>query len=186
MKLRTMQELESDMTQHEINRMASLTARAIEANNADDAAQFARSAVRVARQLDADEHGAELVAEPSLRLVAPNYVAEIRRAYSDDAVLLPDMLGELEAVSVNPELWLNNTDPDLDAIGRYADPLHDECGGMGVLRECDEWAFCSCTKAALLAAAEEPGFASVVRLLTTQQGCQNAREFFIEPLRMAA
>lgn len=40
---------------------------------------------------------AERVAEPMLRLVKPDYVAEIRRAYADDAVLLPDMLGELEA-----------------------------------------------------------------------------------------
>jgi len=88
---------------------------------------------------------------------------------------------------VNPELWLNNTDPDLEAIGRYADPLHDECEGMGVLREGGEWTFCSCTKAALLAAADEPGFASVVRLLTPQPGFRNAREFFTqEPLRMAA
>lgn len=57
---------------------------------------------------------------------------------------------------MNPELWLNNTDPDLEAIGRYADPMHDKCEGMGVLRECGEWVFCSCTEAALLAAKEEP------------------------------
>lgn len=42
---------------------------------------------------------AERVAEPSLRLVAPSYVAEIRRAYADDAILLPDMLGELEVAA---------------------------------------------------------------------------------------
>lgn len=87
---------------------------------------------------------------------------------------------------MNPELWLNNTDPDLEAIGRYADPTHDECEGMGVWRECGEWEFCSCTKAALLAAKEEPAFASVVRLLAAQPGYKNAREFFIEPLKLAA
>lgn len=37
--------------------------------------------------------------EPALRLVKPDYVAEIRRAYADDAVLLPDMLGELEVAA---------------------------------------------------------------------------------------
>lgn len=42
---------------------------------------------------------AEQVAEPSLRLVAPSYVAEIRRVYADDAILLPDMLGELEVAA---------------------------------------------------------------------------------------
>lgn len=56
---------------------------------------------------------------------------------------------------MNPKLWLNEYDPDLEAIGRYADPLHDECEGMGVLRECGERVFCSCTEAALLAAKEE-------------------------------
>lgn len=42
---------------------------------------------------------AERFAEPVLRLVKPGYVAEIRRVYADDAVLLPDMLGELEAAA---------------------------------------------------------------------------------------
>lgn len=87
---------------------------------------------------------------------------------------------------MNPQLWFNEYTPDLEAIAVYADPAHDECEGMGVLRECGEWVFCSCTEAALLAAKEEPAFASVVRLLTAQQGYQNAREFFIEPLKLAA
>lgn len=87
---------------------------------------------------------------------------------------------------MSPNLWLNNTDPDLEAVARYADPTHDECEGMGIVRECGERAFCSCTQAALLAAAEEPEFISVVRLLTPQPGFRNAREFFIEPLRIAA
>lgn len=87
---------------------------------------------------------------------------------------------------MNPELWLNEYTPDLEVIAVYADPMHDECEGMGIVRECGEWVLCSCTQAALLAAKEEPAFASVVRLLTAQRGYQNAREFFIEPLRMAA
>ncbi len=40
---------------------------------------------------------AEQAAEPSLRLVAPSYVAEIKRAYASDALLCADMLSELEA-----------------------------------------------------------------------------------------
>lgn len=87
---------------------------------------------------------------------------------------------------MNPQLWLNEYDPDLEAIGRYADPLHDECGGMGVLRECGEWVFCSCTEAALLAGQPEPAFTSVALSLVPKPGYRNAREFFIEPLRMAA
>lgn len=42
---------------------------------------------------------AERFAEPALRLVSLAYVGEIRRAYADDAVLLPDMLGELREVA---------------------------------------------------------------------------------------
>lgn len=87
---------------------------------------------------------------------------------------------------MKPQLWLNEYDPDLEAIAAYADPLHDECGGMGVLRECGEWVFCSCTEAALLAAQEEPALASSVRLLAAQSGYRNAHEFFIEPLKLAA
>lgn len=90
---------------------------------------------------------------------------------------------------MNPQLWLNNTDPDLEAIARYADPSHEACEGTGVVCECGEWAFCSCTEAALLAAAEEPEFASVVQLLSPQRGYQQATEFFTQeerPLRMAA
>lgn len=86
-------------------------------------------------------------------------------------------------------LWLNNADPDLEAIGRYADPQCEACEGMGIVRECGEWAFCGCTQAALLAAAEEPAFASVVRLLTPRQGYRQATEIFTreqKPLRMAA
>ena len=67
---------------------------------------------------------------------------------------------------MNPQLWLNEYDPDLEAIARYADPSHEACEGTGVVCECGEWAFCSCTEAALLAAAEEPEFASVVQLLS--------------------
>jgi hypothetical protein len=90
---------------------------------------------------------------------------------------------------MNPQLWLNNTDPDLEAIARYADPSHEACEGTGVVCECGEWAFCSCTEAALLAAAEEPEFASVVRLLSPQPGFRQATEFFTreqEPLKLAA
>lgn len=90
---------------------------------------------------------------------------------------------------MNPNLWLNNTDPDLEAIARYADPTHDECEGMGIVRECGEWVFCSCTEAALLAAAEEPEFTSVVRLLSPQRGCRQVTEFFTreqKPLKLAA
>ena len=90
---------------------------------------------------------------------------------------------------MNPQLWLNNTDPDLEAIARYADPSHEACDGMGIVRECGEWAFCSCTQAALLAAAEEPEFTSVVRLLSPSRGYRQATEFFTReerPLRMAA
>jgi hypothetical protein len=79
---------------------------------------------------------------------------------------------------MNPNLWLNNTYPDLEAVARYADPSHEACEGMGVVRKCGEWAFCSCTKAALLAATDEPRFASVVRLLTPQPGFRQATEFF--------
>lgn len=57
---------------------------------------------------------------------------------------------------INSNLWLNEYDPDLEAIARYADPSHDECEGVGAVRECSEWVFCSCTQAALLAAVEEP------------------------------
>lgn len=90
---------------------------------------------------------------------------------------------------MNPELWLNEYDPDLEAIGRYADPQHKACEGTGVVREYGELAFCSCTEAALLAAAEEPAFASVVRLLSPQPGFRQATEFFTreqEPLKRAA
>jgi hypothetical protein len=90
---------------------------------------------------------------------------------------------------MNPQLWLNNTDPDLEAIARYADPSHEACEGTGVVCECGEWAFCSCTEAALLAAAEEPEFASVVRLLSPQPGFRQATEFFTreqEPLKRMA
>lgn len=90
---------------------------------------------------------------------------------------------------MSPNLWLNNTDPDLDAIARHADPQHKACEGMGIVRECGEWAFCSCTEAALLAATDEPGFASVVRLLSPQRGYRQATEFFTreqEPLKRAA
>ena len=90
---------------------------------------------------------------------------------------------------MSPNLWLNNTDPDLDAIARYADPQHKACEGIGIVRECGEWAFCSCTEAALLAATDEPGFASVVRLLSPQRGYRQATEFFTreqEPLKRAA
>lgn len=90
---------------------------------------------------------------------------------------------------MNPQLWLNNTDPDLEAIGRYADPSHEACEGMGIVREYGELAFCSCTEAALLAAAEEPAFASVVRLLSPQRGYRQATEFFTreeKPLKLAA
>jgi hypothetical protein len=78
---------------------------------------------------------------------------------------------------MNPQLWLNEYDPDLDAIGRYADPSHGACEGMGIVRECGEWAFCSCTEAALLAAAEEePAFCQLIhrspphRLTASQRG----------------
>lgn len=90
---------------------------------------------------------------------------------------------------MNPELWLNEYDPDLEAIARYADPSHEACEGTGVVCECGEWAFCSCTEAALLAAAEEPEFTSVVRLLSPQRGYRQATEFFTreeKPLKRAA
>lgn len=90
---------------------------------------------------------------------------------------------------MNPNLWLNEYEPDLEAIARYADPSHEACEGTGVVCECGEWAFCSCTEAALLAAAEEPAFASVVRLLSPQPGFRQATEFFTreqEPLKRAA
>lgn len=90
---------------------------------------------------------------------------------------------------MNPQLWLNNADPDLDAIAVYADESHDECEGMGIVREGGEWALCSCTEAALLAAADEPEFTSVALSLVPQPGYRNAREFFTreqEPLKRAA
>lgn len=42
---------------------------------------------------------AERFAEPALQLVRPDYMTEIRRVYADDAILLPDMLGELEVAA---------------------------------------------------------------------------------------
>lgn len=66
--MRTMQQLENDLARHEITRWANATAQAVEAGNADHAARFARRAMQAARELDEGEHGAELIAEPSLRL----------------------------------------------------------------------------------------------------------------------
>lgn len=92
---------------------------------------------------------------------------------------------------MNPsDLWLNEYDPNLDAIGNYADPLHNDCDGMGIVRECGGWAFCSCTNAALAAADEdEPELASIARLLTPQPGFRQATGFFTreqKPLKLAA
>lgn len=66
--LRTMQELERDMTQNQIDRCSRLCQRAIEVGHASDAGQFAQAAVRAARLLgdtDAAMVQAERVAEPA-------------------------------------------------------------------------------------------------------------------------
>ena len=55
--------------------------------------------VCVCAECRSEREQAERFAEPALRLVSLAYVGEIRRAYADDAVLLPDMLGELREVA---------------------------------------------------------------------------------------
>ncbi len=95
--MRTMQELENDMTRNLIADKARVCALAIEAGNASDANAFAQATVRAARQLTAEAVEAELQAEPILRLVGSDYVAEIAQAYNDDAPLQADMVGELAA-----------------------------------------------------------------------------------------
>lgn len=71
MELRTMQQLETDIIRNTIADKARFCRLAVEAGHASDAAVFAKSAVRAARQLgeqDASEQQAERVAEPMLRL----------------------------------------------------------------------------------------------------------------------
>lgn len=101
-QLRSLEQLERDMEQNEVNRWSAVCHHAIAAGNASDAAAFARAAIRASRRLEAAEKVVQLAerqAEPMLRLVNSACVGEIARAYAGDAPLRADMLSELEVAA---------------------------------------------------------------------------------------